>query len=216
MTYIVSGCVGIVAVLVGVILGVNGEVVGGYIIGGAGGVLTAIGLVGFGVGQLRERRSPSRQLEEQKAREELNERTRRQREADAEAELRRKAEDRRKAQMRDLDRIRRAIIVELGKLGEGVSLIFAWGRLEGENESREYRAMGGRFMVGFQHDHRRSGWDWPEGGIPTPPSDQGGSWDPSKPGDVDKAYGLLQPERYLVAIHLPDDPLELPEPGYLL
>jgi hypothetical protein len=105
-------------------------------------------------------------------------------------------------------------MIELQKLGEGVSLIFAWGRIEDNNESREYRLMAGRFMVGFQHEHRRSGWRWPEGGIPTPPSDQGGSWDPSKPEDVEKAYRLLQPERYLVPLHLPDDLLELPEPGY--
>jgi hypothetical protein len=49
---------------------------------------------------------------------------------------------------------------------------------------------------------------------PTPPSDQGGSWDPTKPEDIDKAYRLIYPERYLVPIHLPDDPLELREPGY--
>jgi hypothetical protein len=53
--------------------------------------------------------------------------------------------------------------------------------------------------------HRQQGgaWVWPEGGVPY---EQGGrERNPAEPEDVEWAYALFQPERWLVREHLPSD-----------
>jgi hypothetical protein len=214
--YVLLGVVGMLGIIIGVALGFADQTVGGFVVGSIGAFLAAIGLIGFGVSENRKRRSPATRLQDEKAKEELAEREQQRLKQEAEEQARQQLEERRQTQLRDLQRIRKAIIAELQKLGESSSLTFAWGHTQGDNELREYRIMQGRFMVAFQHMNRRSGWSWPEGSIPSPPDNRGErAWDVTKPEDVNKAYLLLQPERYLVSLHLPDDPLELPEPGYV-
>ncbi len=123
----------------------------------------------------------------------------------ADEQVRREREDLRQAQLRDLGRIRRAIIIELEKLEPGAWFEFSWGLgPEGTQERRLYQvdALRGEFSIGFGHDGERMGWQWPRGGIPWRYKDNKPEHnDPANPDDVDRAYRLFQPERYLVALH---------------
>lgn len=56
MVYVVIGIVGLLAVVTGVVLGVLGYDMGGSIVGASGGILTAVGLIGFGLSRRREKR----------------------------------------------------------------------------------------------------------------------------------------------------------------
>jgi hypothetical protein len=96
-------------------------------------------------------------------------------------------------------------------------LKFQWGRTAETLEWHEYALFEDRglFNVLFQHNGVQGKYHWPEGGIPIPADAEGGTSSPERPDDVEGAWALLQPERYLVCTNLPpDDQLELEEPGY--
>lgn len=56
MAYVVIGIIGLVVVVTGVTLGALGYDMGGFIVGASGSILTAVGLIGFGLTRRREKR----------------------------------------------------------------------------------------------------------------------------------------------------------------
>jgi hypothetical protein len=214
MLFIILGVAGLVVIGVGGLLWASGSALGGVLVGVVGAVLAAVGIIGFGVQRREDAARPARHLEDEQARDALAERERkRQEQAAQEAEAQR-VEEHRAAQLRDLDRIRRAILAELGVLSELTWLGFHWGwEPEGVQERRSYRLEDGELRLSFGHDNVRSAWTWEEGSHPVAAGDTA---DPTNADKVDDAYKLLQPERYLVPLHLSeDDQLELPAPGYV-
>jgi hypothetical protein len=207
MVYIVVGILGVVVAVVGAGLLLNGISIGGGIVTATGVVLAAVGLIGFGVKERRERNSAVRRLEELEAQEQLAERHERQEKEEASRRAERETEDRRQAQLRDLDHIRRAIIAELQKVDSGVRIGFAWGI-----EERHYWMEGDELQLQFSHRGTSAGWVWEAGRFPA----QKGQFIPGVEDAtaVNRGYQLIQPERYLVPLHLPGERLELPEPGY--
>ncbi len=72
MAYIVVGVLGLIGVAVGAGLAVAGQAAGAWISSAVGGLLTAVGVIGFGADQRRQRRSPSTELANREARERLD------------------------------------------------------------------------------------------------------------------------------------------------
>ena len=167
-----------------------------------------LGLVLF----LLNRLSPASRVQQIKARRELDEIRETERQEQQRRRMAEALERRREAQIRDLDKIRRAIIIELGKLSPGTGLFFGWGpAMDGRSERRFYRLDEDRLLLEFSVRGTGTSWVWEEGNIPrrndtNPELSQ-------NPGSVDNAYRLIQPERYLVTKHLGEE-LELPDPGY--
>lgn len=212
--YVLVGVIGLlVAAPIGLALLLKGSTVGGWVLTAAGVVGTAVGLIGFGFAQHREKTSPARRLADEEARERLAEREKRRLEEEAREAERRRIEDRRLAQLRDLGRIRRAIIAELGKLMPGTWLTFGWGERAEGSERHAYRLTeDGRLELGFKHRATSAAWVWEEGGYPLR---HDATSKPDDPTRVDEAYKLIQLERHLVRENLPAyDQLELPDPGY--
>jgi hypothetical protein len=174
-------------------------------------------IAGFALSAIERIRkpTPSQVLQDEKAAEELAERQAQAAARAAEEALReqRESKDRRLMLLRDLGRIRKAILLELEKLSPPEPLIFGWGGRQNTAEERRYWFEDDRFMLRLQHDGGGSTWDWPEGGLPQNPT-RARPYDPANLDDVEAVYSLFQPERYVVAFHIPEDPLEGEEPGY--
>jgi hypothetical protein len=178
----------------------------------AGGIVAIVGILVGVLPPLLETLRPSEQLADEHAREELARREEQRRMAAEERERQRQIEERRLALLRDLDRMRRAIVAELGKLRPPEPLVFTWGGRSNTAEERAYWLEDGGLHVRFQHQGQGGQWDWPEGGLPSPKS--GRTYDVNEVADVELVYSLFKSERYLVAENLPEERLEGVDPGY--
>jgi hypothetical protein len=168
-----------------------------------GGGLLAVG--SYVYDQLR----PSKRVADFKAKRELDE-IREEVKAEQERErLEREVEERRRAQLRDLDKIREAIVQELGRLAPGNWLTFGWGRTAGDQEMHRYSLVEGKLELDFEDQTGRTSWRWETGEFP---HRHDANSDIADARLVQRAYDAIQPERYL--LYITGERLELPDPGY--